>query len=99
MIYFDNVRATQPSPKVIAMLHSLSQEHWQSLLAPYIKSESPFDLIKKSQESIHTFLGASKKSPFYLTSSAAQGFNEVLQAICLGSISETGKKPYYKSSD
>lgn len=91
-IYFDNSRVTQPSHSVIAKMHALNKEHWQNLLpAPYEKSNQPFELIRKSKETIQEFLGAPKKSPFYLTSSAAEGFSQVLQGVCLGPISESGK--------
>ncbi len=87
--YFDSSRVTRPSEKVVATLHSLSKDYWHS----------PFELTKKSEQSIQDYFKAPERSRFYLTTSASEGFSHILESICLKHISKTGKNHIIAAAD
>ncbi len=97
-IYLDNATRCRPSPQGIAAALPFLHEQWGTPTAPHKKGQELFPTLKKSYEAIYSLLGAKEEDTFILTSSSAEGINQIIESVYSLITKEKGKNGFLTSN-
>lgn len=97
-IYLDNNTTTRPSEKAISKMLPFLTENWGSPSSPHQFGQQVVPAMGEAYRLIYALMGAKESDSIILTSSAAEGVNQVILSSYFDITRHTGKNQYITST-